>query len=166
MSLERARIAYIVSHGKKLVSVTDTIGSTATHSTGTGYYIAGYAIVASKSGIVRTLGINLLTAAGNIRLALYSTYSNLKFSGLLGQSASTAAVAGWNDLTVTGITVVASTTYYICFQLSSLLADRYYANSGTQYYCAFAYDAFPDPTPSLTSNVATGNMRMVTTYFA
>lgn len=128
---------------------TNTIGGTTVNVATQSGYIFGWAIVASASGTIKTIGMNLKTAAGNIRLALYSTYSGGKFSGLLGQSASTTAVAGWNDLPIGAVSVVKDATYYIVAQLDNNTAAAYYIASGTRIYGTFTYGAFPDPTGSL-----------------
>jgi hypothetical protein len=131
-------------------TTADTIGSTANNATTSGF-ITGSAIVATASGTLTSIGINIQTAAGNIRVALYSTYSASKFSGLLGQSADTVAVGGWNDLSIGAVAIVSGMTYYIGLQASSGTLKMYYAASGTQYYVTAAYAAFADPTATLSS---------------
>jgi hypothetical protein len=145
-------------------SVTDTIGDTSHTDGETSAYIRGFPLVASDSGTLDTLGINLSAYTGHIRLGLYSTYSGGKFSGLLGQSASTVAVSGWNDLSIgAGIPILATRTYYPVIEGDAAYPNigAYYAAAGTWYYVVYTYGAFPDPTNTLTtaSNFAM-NMRI------
>ncbi len=110
---------------------TDTVGGTTAH-----YVIltdlVAYAIVASASGTLTSIGVNIFAAAGNIRVCIYSTYSGSKLSGILGQSASTPAVGGWNDLAIPGgVAIVSGTTYYIAVLSDIGSCSFFYINSGT-----------------------------------
>jgi hypothetical protein len=141
----------------------DEIGSTANTGGATINPMRGFPITASASGTLTTIGIYLNAGTtGNLRVGIYSTYSANTFSGLLGQSASTPAAAGWNDLSVTGVTITASATYFLVVESDTSGLQSYYAASGTFYYCAYTFGAFSDPTPTLTSNTGvTHNMRIV-----
>ena len=142
-------------------STTDTVGSTANHASAANA-ISCSPIVASASGSLVSLGLNIQsTANGVIRMALYSTFSSNKLSGLLVDSGNFTASTGWNDAPSTGVTIVSGTTYYICRQTSSTTIQFYYASSGTQYFVAFTYAAFPDPTATLSTSAFPRNMRMI-----
>jgi len=150
-------------------SVTDSIGSTAWASNEFVNSIYCFAITASASGTLQTIGVNVATVlygGGKIDLALYSTYSSGKFSGLLGQSASTAAVAGWNDLSIgSSIQIVSGTTYYICSQSSNTFLVEYASRSGgTLYWEPFLYAPFPSTTGTLTTDSDTYTLNMRMTY--
>jgi hypothetical protein len=139
---------------------TDTIGDTSSNNDNPYSYFAAQSIVPSKSGTLTSLGINVSTVAGNLRLALYSTYSGGKLSGLLGQSADTLVVSGWNDLSIGSVSITAGATYYPALQVSSSSYKGYFLNSGTQYYYSLAYGTFPDPTGTLNTGTETRNMRI------
>lgn len=126
------------------------VGGTTGTGTNDANYIEASSITATTSGRLFSLGLNIETAAGNIRLGLYSTYSGGVFSGLLCQSASTSAVAGWNDLSVTSIKIIQGKTYYLAWLCDSNSLKIYYDASSTDYYVSYAYNTFPDPTGTLT----------------
>ena len=142
-------------------TTTDTIGNTVGTTNGPNV-LFGYAITASASGNLSSSGVNVKTAAGSIRVGIYSGYNGTshKFTGLLGQSASTAEV-GWNDPTVTGVSIIQSATYYLVFVLDDSGAAIYAdGSSGTEYYGAFTYGTLTDPSATVTSDTTTANMRM------
>jgi hypothetical protein len=145
---------------------TDTIGDiTATASSGN--YFRGYAITPSASGVLTSVGVNFQTASGNVRVGIYSTVTGTPtFSGLLGQSASTAIVTGWNDLAIPGgVSLVAGTTYYICFNIDNNTAVFYRSTSGNRWIInPLTYAAFVDPTATLTFQASSiANMRIIYT---
>jgi hypothetical protein len=132
---------------------TDTIGSTANH--GSGYLGSVYAnkIVASANGNLDSLGIDTYSAAGNVRLALYShNAAGNKPANLLAETSSGAAANGWQDK-VPGATtaIVTGTTYWIAFQCSSSSNNLYYLISGRRSNYTKTYGAF-DPTWSASSS--------------
>jgi hypothetical protein len=140
---------------------TDTIGGTAQHGHNTSYLL-GFHIQASASGILTSVGVNVESYDGNLRLAIYSTYSGGKFSGLLGQ-AEAVAHAGWNDLPITGVTIVQGTTYYIDIQQSSGYCDLYIGawTAGAGAGGSMTYGAFTDPSVSCSSYDYPYNMRII-----
>lgn len=140
--------------------VTDTIGSASAHTSGLTGYIRGYAITASDSGILQTIGINLYAAAGNVRIAIYSTYSGGVFSGLLADSGSLAAVSGFHDYAMPPVTITVGVVYYVCLQFDDTGSDIYYIASGVSRAVSFSYGAFPDPTGYLDTYYNTVNIRM------
>lgn len=162
LAIANSNLASASASSSQTGSTTDTIGDTTTTSGNTiAGDLLGFPITASASGALVSIGLNVYTAAENLRVGIYSTYSSRKFSGLLGQSASTASVSGWNDLPVTGVTITSGTTYYLVVQASSGDLFPYSSETtGTQYYRAFSYAAFPSTTSTLSSNSATKNMRM------
>jgi hypothetical protein len=123
-------------------------------------------ITASDSGTLSIVGLEVKNADGNLRYAIYSTYGGVDgghFSGLLGQSASTAAHTGWNDLAIPGVPIVKGTTYYIAVQCDSSSLACYLIWSGIAYYCNISggsYTTFPDPTNTVTSESKTLNLHM------
>lgn len=146
------RLTYGGTSGSGSFTTVDVAGGAAgsTENSKNGY-IDVFPIFASASGILTSIGINCASpAAGNIRLCLYSTCISDVLSGLLGQSASTPAVSGWNDLAIPGgIAVTAGTTYYIGVQTDSADFTEYFDYTGAsvaRYNTGFIYDVFPDPT--------------------
>jgi hypothetical protein len=142
---------------------TNTVGSTAFTQSALAGYVLVMKITASASGSLTSVGLNIQGAAGNLRVAIYSTDGST-ISGLLGQSSSVAMVNGWNDLPITGVTITASTVYYIAFQVDSASANIYQNQGGpeTRYYATATYGSFPDPTGSVTGDTARNyNMRMI-----
>lgn len=121
-----------------------------------------YQITASASGTLNTAGINVnASGSGNIRLAIYSDNSNAPGT-LLGQSASTAAVGtSWNDLAITGVSIVSGNKYWLSFQASAGATTFFYTGTGiTQFNVAQAYGTFPTGV-SYSSGTGQGyNMRM------
>ena len=146
---------------------TDTIGSASYATTETANYQRYYPLTASASGTLTTVGVNIGTPSGNIRVGIYTTYNAGTgiFSGLLGQSASTAAAAGWNDLSVGGgISIVQGNTYYLVVEPSDGTTNTFEAvASGTfYYYTSGSYAAFTDPSGASTiGSGETVNMRII-----
>ena len=106
---------------------------------------------AVSTATVTKVGINVGTAAGNIMVAIYSDSSGP--STLLGQSASTQSLSGWNDLPlVSTVSVSVGVTYWFALQASSATLAIHYAKPST-YYTSFAYAAFPNPFGTKTSTV-------------
>jgi len=144
---------------------TDTIGgTTATYD----YFGAqqAHSITASASGILTTLGMNIDSASGNIRLAIYSNGAG-KPANLLGESSSTIATAGWNDLTIPGgVSIVASTTYWIAYQQDTGACKIYRQNGETgipRRYYSHSYGAF-DSTWQADDGDTSNTLNMRMTY--
>lgn len=138
-------------------TTTDTIGGTTSVGGDGSSTIYGFLIVASASGVLQTIGINLQTGGHN-RVAIYSTDGGT-LSGLLAQSADVVAAAGWNDISVPAVNIVGGTAYYIAIQSDS--ATRvYYTATGTRVHVAFTYGSFPDPTGAVTTDTYSWNMRI------
>jgi hypothetical protein len=165
MSISREKVRFVPRSSARWSLTTTNIGVTNDHGTGATGYLFGYAITTTVAGLLRSIGVNIYSAAGNIRVGIYSTYSGGKFSGLLWQSASTPVIAGWNDLPVDEVYLAASTTYYLVFQQDNVSLNFYAVASGTQYYCLMAYGPFVDPSAALSTNTATKYMRIITGKF-
>ena len=124
--------------------------------------ILAYTITASQSGTLQTIGLDVQSASGSLAVAIYSTLTGTPtLTGLLGQSSSIAAAAGWNDLSIPGsVSIVQGSTYYLAFQCSSNSLAVYGPASGTQYGTGYAYGSFPSTTSTLSTSTQTLNMRM------
>jgi len=138
----------------------DTISNTSLNSS-VGANVCWTPILASRSGQLISVGLNFKTAAGNHRLAIYSTAG-----ALLGESSSTAVVTGWNNLAISGVSIVANTEYLLALQISSTSAIIYYRGAPTGFwaYKAQVYGAFPATLPAGSTVAAvTPNMRLTYT---
>jgi hypothetical protein len=141
---------------------TDTQGDTSQHvANQTGYVEGNQSITASASGTLQTIGINLYAAAGNIRLAIYDDDGGGNANNRLGQSASTPAQMGQNDLSVPGVSIVQGQNYHLDWQVDSNTTSIYYSTTGLAKYKAQAYGDFPNPMGSMSNNTNhMWNMRM------
>jgi hypothetical protein len=140
----------------------DTVGdASSTISSYNGYRFA-VKVTASANGQLQTVGLNLSTHSGNIRTALYADSSGLP-GALLAESSSVAQVAGWNDVAVTGVTIVSGTAYWLAAQISTN-EQVYRTIAASDRYLAQTYGAFVNPFGSASTENALMNMRM--TYAA
>jgi hypothetical protein len=149
--------------GSTTYPITQEIGGTDVEiANGGGASVRACPIVASKSGTVTHVGINCGTPAGaNIMVAIYSGDADSPLN-LLAQSASTAAVAGWNDLALsTTVSVVAGSTYWLAFENDNDDFTTYRVENGTLLYYTTAYGTFPNPFSVFPyTQVMTQNMRI------
>jgi len=140
-----------VSPGFAQTAVTEEIGNESTtgmDSVGNGVrgqYARASNITAGYWGTITEVGINVATPAGNIMTAIYEDSSGSP-GALLASSSSTAAVSGWNDLTLNSpVSVTAGTTYWLCFNNDDDNIDTYRDPDGSHVYVSWTYDSFPDP---------------------
>lgn len=146
-------------------STITAIGSSQnTSGTNQNNFINGEGIVATATGVLDSVGINLAVGAGSVTVGIYSTFSSSTFSGLLGQG-SVSAAAGWNDPTISGgIAITAGQTYYVVWETNNATVTfRYQTTAASIYYVAYPYAALPDPTGTLTTQ-ASISMYMRMTY--
>jgi hypothetical protein len=143
---------------------TDTQGDTTQHTGNfTGYVTGNQLLTANASGTLQTVGINLQAAAGNIRLAIYDDDGSGHANNRLGQSASTAAQVGWNDHTISSVSIVEGQNYHLEWQEDNNTTAVYYATTGLAAYKSQAYGDFPNPMGSM-SNYANHMWNMRMTY--
>ncbi len=143
-------------------AATDTIGDTSSSQSGEQNWAQAVPITASASGTLQTVGVNIQTAAGNLRVAIYADSSGAP-GALLGQSSSVAAVTGWNDVSVTSVTITASTKYWVavnCDSASLSVYVKFGQPPQSLAYRAWSYGAFPNPFGSPTYTSQTYNMRI------
>lgn len=140
-----------LSLGLAQTEVTQEIGNAATTgmaSIGNGVvsnYARASSIVAGYWGTITKVGVNVATPAGNIMTAIYADSSGSP-GALLAYSNSTAAVSGWNDLTLnTPVNVTAGTTYWLAFNNDDNNLDTYRDPNGTHVYVAQTFGSFPNP---------------------
>jgi hypothetical protein len=140
-----------VSLGFAQTAVTEEIGNESTtgmDSVGNGVrgqYARASNITVGYWGTITKVGINIATPTGNIMTAIYADSSGSP-GALLASSSSTAAVSGWNDLTLnTPVSVTAGTTYWLCFNNDDDNIDTYRDPDGSHVYVSWTYDSFPDP---------------------
>src|SRR5438105_2807084 len=130
----------------------DTIGDTGTDGSAWDAFVRVWQITASATGNLSSVGIDIQNAgSGNVRTAIYTDSAGAAGT-LLGASADTVPSTGWNDLSVTGVSIVAGTPYWIGFQAANNTLHVYktVATVASLYYFSQAYGAFPT-TPAWTN---------------
>jgi len=126
-------------------ATTDTVGGTTSTYVPASVHAWVTPITASASGPLQRLGINFNSASGNIVLGIYAN-SGGSPAALLASSSATAAMAGWNDLTVTGVSIVSGTQYWIGASGSADTNNVYYGNPAMSHYKDYTYNgALPNP---------------------
>jgi hypothetical protein len=138
---------FVMVNSVSATTVTDTVSSAINSATTVGTMTIQM-LKASKTGNLSTVGVNMFTGDnGHIRVAIYS--NNYGIAGtLLAESASVMSHTGWNDLSVTGVSIFAETNYFLAFQQESS-SDYYYYQYNVTYgsnnmgYYTYAYNTFP-----------------------
>jgi len=140
-----------VSPGFAQTEVTEEIGNASTTGMGSlgngvrGNYARASNITAGYSGIITKVGVNVAAPAGNIMTAIYADSSGNP-GALLASSNSTAAVLGWNNLTLnTPVSVTGGTTYWLGFNNDDDNVDTYRDSNGTHVYVTQTYGSFTNP---------------------
>ncbi len=140
-----------LSPGFAQTEVTEEIGNASTTgmaSIGNGVmsnYARASNITTGYTGKIIKVGINVATPAGNIMTAIYAD-SGGSPGALLAYSNITAAVLGWNDLTLnTPVNVTGGTTYWLAFNNDDDNVDTYRDPNGTHVYVTQTFGSFPDP---------------------
>lgn len=109
-------------------------------------FIFSSKIIASTDGNLQTVGANLQTGGnGSVMVAIYSDINDTAGS-LLAYSMSTKSIVNWNDLSVTGISIIAGTKYWLAVQGSNINDIIYYQTSvgtGSAAYYSQSYTNFP-----------------------
>jgi hypothetical protein len=149
------------------MTTTDTIGGTA-HDLNADNELLYTSLTPSASGILDTVGANIKSTGGSVRLALYSTLIGGIASGLLWSSGFVSAVLGWIDLAVapTVIPITIATPVYPALIGGGGFCDVYWDSPGAPgTYDKYPSPGFADPTPSSSFNSGlVPNMRI--TYHA
>jgi flagellin-like protein len=117
-------------------------GTTFSDYNGFGYILWQQVTVVQPTGSLRTVGVNIFSPGSNVRTAIYSDNSNAPGT-LLAASGSVAQTVGWNDLSVTGVTITQGAKYWLAVQTSSSIAYFACQSCGTRYYLAYTYGSFP-----------------------
>ena len=150
-------------------TITQTLVPTYNQQQGTGtgnHYPWNGAILFTKftaeaTGTITKVGINVIKAAGNARVALYGDSSG-RPSALLGQSADTPISSiGWNDIPLTsGAPVTGGTVYWFAFQSNSANLQVYDSGIGSAGAGrSYSYGSFPDPAGTVVTPSWMVNMR-------
>jgi hypothetical protein len=146
-----------------LSETTDTIGSTATTNLDFyGSYMAGFDIVASSSGTLTSLGVNIHSTNGhNIALGIYSGHCS-ENGALISSTAQAASTTGWNYLSVAGGSISQGSTYCIVVEDGGGSYVKYYSSgSGTMCHPSGTLGNWPNNFPSGgCESWTTINMRM------
>jgi len=140
-------------------NTTDEIGDTSSTDTTLTGYIFYFPVTPSVSGTIININLNVQTASGGIRLAIYNDSANSPFT-LLNQSGNITATTGWNNLSVIN-SVTAGTQYWLAAQLSSNSLVAYRKVTGAFKYQSQAFGTFPTTASGLSSGTKTFNMRFV-----
>jgi len=140
-----------------LSKINYTIGGTTLNTGGQENLIRVMPIIPSVSGDMINIGINIQTANGNVRMAVYNDAGSIP-NTLLNETGSIPLVLGWNNASlITPIT--AGTQYWIGYNLDNTNAQVYYIPSGISRYKTWAYGTFQNPISGTSlSTVATINM--------
>jgi hypothetical protein len=113
---------------------------------------------------LQTVGVELGAVSGNVETALYSTLSGTQVSGLIGQSSSTTAVSGWDNLAIpVDYEIIAGTTYYLSVQVDNVNTVIYYSCSVIMYELD-NYNYWSFPTVATPVVVTTSSLFMCLTY--
>jgi len=102
------------------------------------------------SGNSITVSINVQTPVGNARIAIYNS-SGSNPVALLNETASTALVSGWNNISLV-YNITAGNEYWLATQMDNA-ANVNYRNASTTLtlkFAAQAYGAFPATAPAMT----------------
>lgn len=121
--------------------------------------IAGPCILSPDGGEITEVFLLVITAAGNVRVGIYADNGTGTPGALLGQSASTPAVAGWMTIGLVAPAVIPTGSSFwiatLCdnngLETSQEVDDN--AGRGTELdqIVAHAFGALPDPFPAPTS---------------
>jgi hypothetical protein len=154
--LQLSALSLLILSAISLCFIPLSSASTTTDVTGTGG--SGNAqsgnlnfcpLTASASGTLQTLNVNVNAVSGTkqITLALYTTYSGGKCSGLIATGTAVMDV-GWNYISVTSTSITQGVTYYIAVAIADAGTKIYYLSGSGQRYYRSGF-TFSDPTGSL-----------------
>ena len=141
---------------------TQVIADTSNHEIGWIGGVICHNFTANTTGQVTTVGLNVYTAVGNIRVAVYANNASNNYPGtLLGESSSLAAATNWNDLAVGNVYITNGVVYWLCLQVSDNTLNLYDKLTGmTGRSAVQSYGAFPNPIVTTVGNVFMPNMRI------
>ena len=109
---------------------------------------------ATASGTLKNIKINS-SGSGNVMVAIYNESSSLPHN-LLASSDSTPVVSGWNTISVSDVTIVSGTNYWLGFNSSVNIID-YTASGGTRVQNSATYSSFSFPNPVDASTWGSGS---------
>lgn len=142
-------------------TTTDYIASCPTSEFINPAFNYAFPVIASGSGSLNSVGVNVVTPVGNYITGIYSDVAGVP-NALLAQSTISAESSGWNDASVTGVSIVSATQYWLAviFDDSGEICD---VASGLRYY-SINGGVFQDPWDvQSTDSVDQFNMRMIYT---
>jgi len=106
-------------------------------------YLLGWKFTCAASGTLNSIRV-YASGSANIKAGIYADASGEQ-GALLASNAGTACTTGWNTLTVSPISVVVGTVYWLTLDSSDDRA-RYITSAGACRYLASAYaNALPNP---------------------
>jgi len=119
---------------------------------GNSTYMSGFEHALSQSATIQSLSFYVATAAGNLRLGIYSDNSGVPGT-LKAWTNEFAATSGWNTQNVTSQVVLPAGNYWLVFLTDNdSMVGKVATGSGTSYFVhPHTYGALPSTFPSGTS---------------
>lgn len=142
ISLSSFFITFLLLSGITL-AITDEIGDTSAQDHWNNYILA-YKYIPTSDGDLISIGVNFVSSSSNqFRIAIYDDNSNYPNILLAESSSVVISESGWNDINITGVSLVNGQTYWISFQQNSNSPNEYVLVSGLGYYYSYSYNSFP-----------------------
>lgn len=142
------------------VTTTDTVGDTS--SSGSEGETEASPIIASASGTLDSVGVNIYSCAGgNPQMAIYADSGSNVPTTRLGLSSPFACSVGWMDFPITGVDIIEGTKYWVAF--ASYSGNIYYKLSAIKRWLGDDY-TLPNPFDTVYSDtILIWNVRMTYT---
>jgi hypothetical protein len=121
---------------------------------GTGYLDSRLFQNTAGDGILKELGINVVSGTGNIRMGVYAYdagYPEQPQELLLDAGVLTNPGPGWNTISGLSLPVTNGTYYWLSFTDDSTFYI-YHNSAGDEYYASKSYGALSDPAEATTSH--------------
>ena len=142
----------------------DTTGQTSGTATPTIGYVYAFQVTATASGALTSVGLDVVNAAGNIDVAIYTDSAGAAGTLIAHAAAAVAAATGWNDIPVTGLNVVDGGKYWLAFQNDTGTLTIKNAGFGGSNCVSYAESTFgtwiASPTWGSTNAFKSPNLRM------
>ena len=147
---------------------TDTTGGATGTAARGAEPVYGFPITITESGTLQSIGVNWAdTAAGNVRVALYTPGSNTPASLLVDSGTVPITTAtGWQDVSVSSLPAVSVTpgSYWVAIQISVVKIVYTIPASRSYYYPAGGFGPFANPWPANSNQDTEDQWNMRVTY--
>ena len=100
---------------------------------------------AALSGTLKSIRV-YVTGSENVKVALYSDNAGSP-NALLASSGSTAVVSGWNTISISDVSIVSGTYYWIGHNTDNYYLQAY-GSGGKALYKSATYSSFTFPNPA------------------